>query len=91
MEERIVGKTKSGFEFDVPKSVIDDMRVLDAVVELESGNSLAISRLCDQILGAEGKKKLYEHIKMEDGRVPISAVSEEIGEIFRAFGKPGKN
>lgn len=91
MEERIVGKTKSGFEFDIPKSVIDDMQVLDAIVELESDNPLAISRLCDRILGAEEKKKLYEHVKMEDGRVPISAVSDELGEIFRAFGKPGKN
>lgn len=84
-------KTKSGFEFDVPKSVIDDMQVLDAVVELESDNPLAISTLCTHILGAEGKKKLYDHVKTDDGRVPIRAVGTEIGEIFGAFGRSGKN
>lgn len=91
MEERIAGKTKSGFEFDIPKSVIDDMQVLDTVVELEYDNPLAISTLCSQILGAEGKKRLYEHVKTEGGRVPIVAVGIEIGEIFGAFGKAGKN
>ena len=29
--------------------------------------------------------------RTEDGRVPVSAISQEIMDIFEALGKPGKN
>ncbi len=86
------GKTSSGFEFNVDRAVIDDMRIVDAVAEVADGsNPLAISFLVKTILGEEGKKALYEHLQEEEGRVPLTKVSNEITEIFKAFGEEGKN
>lgn len=88
----IKGKTESGFEFEVDKNAMNDMRVLDAIVEIDSGaDPLSLSFLVSRILGKEGKENLYKHLEKEDGRVPIEDVSTEIIEIFGAMGDDGKN
>ena len=85
------GKTASGFAFSVDETVLDDMRVVDAIAEIESGaNPAAISTLLNRILGKEQKERLYEHIE-ENGRVPVKKTVDEIVEIFQALGGQGKN
>lgn len=83
------GKTKSGFKFNVSKDVLDDMRLIEAIREADE-NPLKVLDVVDLILG-ENKEKLYDHVKTEDGRVPVGAVQAEITEIFKAFGQNGKN
>lgn len=86
----MTGTTKNGFEFDVSDSVIDNMELLDAVAEMQDENPLALSRLCTLMFGAEQKKRLYNSLRTEDGRVPLTAVSEAIADVWSAFGDTGK-
>lgn len=83
-------KTRSGFECEINEACLDDMELLDLIADLESGESVqAYKGILDKILPND-KKRLYDHVRTEDGRVPITAVSSEITDIFSAI-KDGKN
>ncbi len=83
--------TKSGFECLVDKKQMDDMELVDKIAEADAGNPLAVSAVIEKVLGKEQKAKLYNHLRNEDGRVPIEKVGEEIVEIITSLGNEGKN
>ena len=87
----IGGKTSSGFDFELPENVIDNMELVDALAEADGDNPVAISRVCMLLLGKDQRKKLYDSLRAADGRVPVEAVSKAIIEMFQAFGARGKN
>ena len=76
--------TKTGFELDVDEAVIDDMELFEAVADLQAGNTMTIPVIIRKICG-DSKKALYDHCRLESGRVPTQAVTEEIGAIFEAL------
>lgn len=84
------GKTASGFEYSINPDVMDNMELLDAIVEIDA-NPLALSQVLRMVLGDEQRKALYDHLRTEDGRVPVKAVSEAITDIFNSSGQQGKN
>lgn len=84
------GKTKSGFEFEMDETVLDDMRILDMIAGISSRDVTQLSPLTRKILGDDQKERLYRHLEETEGRASISRVSEEITEIFEAC-KSGKN
>lgn len=86
----ITAKTESGFSIELKESTMDNMEVLDALSDLDEGNPLAMSRLVVKLLGKDGKKRLYDHLRTEDGRVPASAVESTIMELFQSI-NAGKN
>ncbi len=86
----IQGKTSAGFDFALDEKVLDNMELLDAIAESEK-DPVAISRVCLLLLGKDTRARLYEHLRQEDGRVPVEAVSEAVIEIFAACGDKGKN
>ena len=86
----ITEKTESGFSIELEESALDNMEVLDALSDLDEGNPLAMSRLVVKLLGKDGKKRLYDHLRTEDGRVPASAVESAIMELFQSI-NTGKN
>ena len=86
----ITAKTESGFSIELEESALDNMEVLDALSDLDEGNPLAMSRLVVKLLGKDGKKRLYDHLRTEDGRVPASAVERAIMELFQSI-NAGKN
>ena len=83
----ITAKTKSGFEIELEESSLDNMELVDTLDEMNEGNPLAISRLVPLLLG---KKKLYDHLRTPEGRVPSTAVEREIIELMISI-QPGKN
>ncbi len=83
------GATRHGFAFEVSKKVLDDMELLDAIAEIDT-NPLALSKVLVKVIGPEQKKALYDHLRGEDGRVSVRAVSEAISDIFTSSGQ-GKN
>lgn len=88
----IHGTTESGFEFELDESVLDDMRLIDAIAELQDGADVfAVSKIVRILIGEAGREALYRHIENEKGHVPVSKVSKEIVDIFEACGKRGKN
>lgn len=86
----ITAKTKSGFEIELEESSLDNMELVDTLDEMNEGNPLAISRLVPLLLGKEGKKKLYDHLRTPDGRVPVAKVADALGELMNSF-TAGKN
>ena len=83
--------TKSGFKCLINKEQLNDMELVDKIAEADAGNPLAVSAVIEKILGKEQKSKLYNHLRNEDGRVPIEKVGDEITEIITALGEEGKN
>lgn len=79
------GKTSTGFEFDIEDERLDDMELVDIMAEIDE-NPLLMSKLCKMLLGDEQKKRLYDHLRSEDGRVPIEAATNAIQEIFNSPG-----
>ena len=77
-------RTKSGFEFEFDKARLDNMELLDLFGELQRDeNDIGVmTRLVDLLFGAEMKQRLYNHVRTEDGRVPVAAFSAEVAEIF---------
>ena len=86
----IKGKTSTGFEYEIKKSKLDNMELIDALVEVES-NPLAISRVAKLLLDDEQRHGLYNHLRTPEGNVPIVAVSEAVAEIIKGSGQQGKN
>lgn len=84
------GITKSGFEYEVDESAADNMELIDALAEAAGDDMLAISSVCKMLLGKDMRKKLYDHVRAEDGRVPIKNAVDEIMEIMQAMGDKGK-
>lgn len=87
----IKGKTNSGFEFELSEETINNMELVDALAEASDDDPISVSRVVKLFLGDDLRKKLYDHLRNEQGRVPVAAVNTEVMEIFQAFGKNGKN
>lgn len=89
----VKGKTTTGFEFETNEAVFNDMEVVDAIADMQTGDESAVmvatSVLITKLLGAEQKKALYNHLRNDEGRVPIESVSNAIVEIMTSC-KNGK-
>ena len=84
----ISGTTRSGFTFEVPEDIANDMELFECLVDMDSGDVKAVVPVVRRVLGAQ-KQALYNHLRNENGRVPIEAVAEEIIDIINAA-KGGK-
>lgn len=86
----VKGVTKNGFCFEVDESRADDMEFLEVLAETQK-NVLAFPKACSMLLGEEQKGRLYDQLRNEDGRVPISEVEEAFMEIMSSSGEQVKN
>ena len=77
------GITSTGFEFEIDDNRLDDMELVDVMAEIDA-NPLLMPKLCRMLLGEGQKKRLHDHLRVKDGRVPIEAVAKEIQEIFNS-------
>lgn len=85
------GKTKSGFKYEIDEKVLDDMELIDAMAASQGDDPTQISTVVVKIFGVDQRKKLYDHVRAEDGRVPITEVANIITEIIESLGDDGKN
>lgn len=85
-KEIVRGKTKSGFEFEVKKAMLNNAEFLELFAEVQNGDSMKVFGLVELALGKDQKARLYDHIRDEDGIVPVDALSTEAAEIFEALG-----
>lgn len=83
-------KLKHGFTCELPDDVMDNMELVDALAEGDENNPLALTRICKLIYGDKIRKELYDSLRTEDGRVPITAIAEAVKETFELFGDNGK-
>lgn len=85
------GKTESGFKYEIDEQVLDDMELIDAMAASQGEDPTQISTVVVKIFGAEQRKRLYDHVRTDDGRVPINEVANIITEIINSLGDDGKN
>ncbi len=88
--DTIKGKTKTGFEYSVEKSALNDYELIEGLSGLDD-NPLLISKVIDKLLGKDQVKKLKDHVRIKDGTVPTDKISEEITDIFENSGEELKN
>ncbi len=81
--------TETGFEVDLDIELMDDMELFDLIVELDEGNLGKIPKLLKKVLNKEDIKRLYDHVRLEGGRVPATSVVLELGNIMNAFNEVG--
>lgn len=86
----IIGITASGFKYEIDEKTFDDMEMLDMIVSVEE-NPLVLGKIIEKMLGEDGKKRLYDNLREEDGRVPIGKVNDALIEIMNGSGDEGKN
>ena len=77
----ISGKTRTGFEYVIDDNVFDDYEILELMAKVKKNDSLAIFELIERLLGEEQKDRLKDHVRV-NGRVPMSAINDEIVDIF---------
>lgn len=85
------GKLKNGFSFDVDENALDNMELIDAMAEAQEENPAMFSKAVLLLLGKDQRKELYDHIRDDNGRVSVEAVTNSFVEIFEALGEQGKN
>lgn len=83
------GTTKTGFNFYVDPTSLQDMCVLDYLADVLDSESpeirkiISMSKLTEKVLGADQKRALYNHIaEKHDGKVPPAALEAELTEIL---------
>lgn len=77
----VSGKTESGFKFEIDPSRVDDMEFLERLGEADN-DITKMPGIMKEILGEDQRSKLYDHMRKEDGHVPIGATIEEFQEIL---------
>ena len=77
----INGKTTSGFEYTLDPDKLNDYELLEKIGEMEE-NLFALTNVVNMVLGKEQANKLKDHIRSENGTVPIEKMTAEITEIF---------
>lgn len=86
----LTGKTKSGFKFEIDETVADDMELLEDMAKADRDTSL-FPGIIEKVLGADQKARLYDHVRNENGKVPIRATLDEFIEMMNIAGEKTKN
>lgn len=83
-------ETSSGFCCEIDENASNDMELLEDLAALDSGDVTVLPSALTRILGAENKRKLYDHVRV-DGRVPIDRITDEITEILTQLNSKKKS
>lgn len=83
-------KTKSGFEIELSEDFLDDDELMRDLIAVEDNDLRAMLRLEDRFFRKEELARLYDHLRDENGKVPMSAVQNTIGELLTSI-VAGKN
>ncbi|MDG4868757.1 hypothetical protein [Streptomyces sp. P17] len=83
MSKKIKGKTQSGFAYEIEEARLNNYELLETIGELED-NPMVISKMVIMLLGKEQTNKLKDHLRDEEGLVPVDKMTEEITEIFQS-------
>lgn len=82
------GITRSGFAFKINDASLNDFELVEMLADLDT-NPLLLPKVVSKLLGADQKKRLYDHVRTEDGIVPANVITDEIMDIFSS--KNAKN
>lgn len=75
------GTTKSGFNFELDEDNLNDYELFKLIAGLEE-NQWLLPKLVTKLLGEEQEKRLLDHVRTPDGKVPMNVIDKEITDIF---------
>lgn len=75
------GQTKSGFKFELEEKRISNYELFDLIAEVDE-NPLVFPKMLSLLLGDEQKKRLMNHLRDEEGLIPLEKVEAEVKEIL---------
>lgn len=77
----ITGKTKTGFEYSIDSDSLNNYELLEKIGEMEE-NPFILTKVVNMVLGKDQANKLKDHLRLDNGIVPIEKMTSEITEIF---------
>lgn len=86
----MLATTKTGFEAEVSEEALDNMELIDALAEMEDGSIRALRRALHILVGEDSTRRLYDHLRTPDGRVPVSELCDALKELIDSV-QSGKN
>ena len=94
MDNMVQITTDSGYACSIDREALDDMRIMDALIDLQNGTKMeqvtALRTIIDRMLGEKQKELLYKHLEDKEGRAGMGMVQRELLYIFTKIGKTGK-
>lgn len=75
------GTTKTGFNFELNEDNLNDYELFKLIAGLEE-NQWLLPKLVTKLLGEEQEKRLLDHVRTPDGKVPMNVIDKEITDIF---------
>lgn len=75
------GTTSTGFNFEFDETLFEDLEFIELLADADE-NGMQFPKFLDRLLGTEQKKKLYDHVRSETGRVSILDVKREVVEMM---------
>lgn len=79
----IKGKTKTGFFYEIDEATLDDYETVELLGELDE-NPLLFPKVLKRILGTKQTIKLKNHVRDKQGHIPVSKMTREVEDIFKA-------
>lgn len=83
--------TESGFECDVNEAIAQDWRFAKAIAMAdgtdESMKLKGYIKIIELLLGKEGEEKLMEHVKTDEGIVPLPEINKEVVSLIKNLRK----
>lgn len=77
----VKGETKSGFKFEIDPDEVNDIEFLERLGD--AGEDVSkMPRIMKEILGEDQRKRMYDHIRNEKGKVPIDTAMDIFTEIL---------
>lgn len=77
----VKGKTSSGFRFTINPEDVNDMDFLERLGQA-SADITKMPAIIKEVLGEDQRKKMYDHLRTESGKVPIDKAMELFQEIL---------
>ena len=81
--ENLVGVTKSGFEYSIPKKNLNNYELVEVLGEVDT-NPLLLPKVLKLLLGKEQVEKLKNHLRDADGIIDTKKMTAELEDIFKA-------
>ena len=81
--ENLVGVTKSGFEYSIPKKNLNNYELVEVLGEVDI-NPLLLPKVLKLLLGKEQVEKLKNHLRDADGIIDTEKMTAELEDIFKA-------
>ena len=76
--------TADGFEVEIIEEHLDDWEFLELLDAVDNGEHGKIVRVAKFLLGDDEVKRLKQHIKETDGKVPATKMVQALTEIMES-------